>query len=166
MIRPLLALVAVAAILPQVVVLAAGIHLRNSQDAVAAGNASRAGSEALAAKAVEPWAATPYLQLGLVSEAETNYADASHWLNLAIKRSSDNWYLWYIAARIDTKRGAIDLAKRDLDESRRLDPRFSGAAVKGASRARAVKWRASRADATVSGPIRACPGRPHWRSPV
>jgi hypothetical protein len=121
-IRPLLALVAVAAILPQVVVLAAGIHLRNSQDAVAAGNASRAGSEALAAKAVEPWAATPYLQLGLVSEAETNYADASHWLNLAIKRSSDNWYLWYIAARIDTKRGAIDLAKRDLDESRRLDP--------------------------------------------
>lgn len=121
-VRPALALVAVAAILPQVVVLAAGIHIRNSQDAVAAGNAARARSEALAAKAVESWAATPYLQLGLVSEDEARYGEAARWLDDAIRRSSRDWSLWYIAARIEAKRGAIGLAKRDLDEARRLNP--------------------------------------------
>jgi O-antigen ligase len=120
--RPALALVAVAAILPQVVVLAAGIHIRNSQDAVAGGNATRARSEALSAKAIEPWAATAYLQLGLVSEAQVRYLDASKWLDEAISRSQHDWSLWYIAARIAAKRGAIDLAKRDLDEARRLNP--------------------------------------------
>lgn len=120
--RPALALLAVAAILPQVVVLAAGIHIRNSQEAVGAGNAARARSEALAAKAVEPWASTPYLQLGLVSEDETRYAEASRWLGEAISRSDHDWSLWYVAARIEAKRGAIGRAKRDLDEARRLNP--------------------------------------------
>ena len=68
--RPVLALVAVAAIIPQFVVLAAGTHLRKSQDAYNAGGGPRARSEALAAKAIEPWAASPYLQLGLISEDE------------------------------------------------------------------------------------------------
>jgi len=120
--RPALALMAVAAMLPQVVVLAAGIHIRNSQDGVAAGNTGKARSEALAAKAVEPWAATPYLQLGLISEREARYTEASRWLDEAIRRSSHDWSLWYIAARIEAKRGAIGPAKQDLDESRRLDP--------------------------------------------
>ena len=121
-VRPALALVAVAAILPQVVVLAAGIHISNSQSAVAAGNGARARSEALAAKAVESWAATPYLQLGLVSEAEANYPEASRWLDKAISRSRRDWSLWFIAARIEAKQGAIGQAKRDLDEARRLNP--------------------------------------------
>jgi hypothetical protein len=120
--RPALALLAVVAILPQVVLLAAGIHIHNSQDAVATGNAARARSEALAAKAVEPWAATPYLQLGLVSEAQVDYAQAAQWLDKAIKRSRRDWTLWYTASRIDAERGAIGLAKRDLDEARRLNP--------------------------------------------
>lgn len=121
-VRPALALIAVAAILPQVVVLAAGIHIRNSQDAVAAGNAARARSEALAAKAVESWAATPYLQLGLVSEDQARYTEAAQWLHKAIERSSRDWTLWYSAARIEAKGGAISVAKRDLDEARRLNP--------------------------------------------
>ena len=68
-VRPILALLAVAAIIPQFVVLAAGSHLSNSQDAFTAGDGARARSEALAAKAIEPWAASPYLQLGLIAEA-------------------------------------------------------------------------------------------------
>ena len=121
-VRPALALVAVVAILPQVVLLAAGIHIHNSQDAVATGSAARARSEALAAKAVEPWAATPYLQLGLVSEAQVHYGEAAQWLDKAIKRSRRDWSLWYTASRMEAERGAIGLAKRDLDEARRLNP--------------------------------------------
>jgi O-antigen ligase len=120
--RPALALVAVAAIVPQYVVLAAGSHLRNSQAAFVAGDAATAQSEALAAKAIEPWAATPYLELGLVSEAEGNFGTAARWLDKAIRRSRDDWTLWYIAARIETKRGQAGPARRDLAEVRRLNP--------------------------------------------
>ena len=120
--RPAVALVAVAAIIPQYVVLAAGSHLRNSQAAFRANNGDKARSEALAAKAIEPWAASPYLQLGFVSEAEGHYADAARRLDEAISRSKDDWNLWLVAARIQTERGKIALARRDLAEARRLNP--------------------------------------------
>jgi O-Antigen ligase len=120
--RPAIALLAVAAIIPQFVLLASGIHIRNSQAAVRAGNATHARSEALAAKAIEPWAATPYLQLGLISEAEGNYGQAAQWLDKAISRSRRDWNLWLRAARIEALRNKFGLAKRDLDEARTLNP--------------------------------------------
>jgi tetratricopeptide (TPR) repeat protein len=120
--RAALALVAVAAIIPQYVVLAAGSHLRNSQAAFKAGNAARARSEALAAKSIEPWAASPYLQLGLVSEAEGHFTAAADWLDEAISRSRRDWTLWLTAARIETRRGRVGPARRDLAEARRLNP--------------------------------------------
>ena len=120
--RPAVALLAVAAIIPLFVVLAAGIHLRNSQAAVRAEDASRARSEALAAKAIEPWAATPYLQLGLIAEAQQNYDQAAQWLDKAISRSRRDWSLWLRSARIEAERGEIAQARRDLDEARRLNP--------------------------------------------
>jgi O-Antigen ligase len=120
--RPVVALVAVAAIIPQYVALASGSHLRNSQVAFNENNGAQARSEALAAKAIEPWAASPYLQLGLVSEAEGRYAEAASWLDGAISRSRRDWTLWAAAARIETKRGHIAAARRDLAEARRLNP--------------------------------------------
>ena len=149
--RPAIAIVAVAAIIPQVVVLAAGIHLRDSQASFAAGEAARRHSEALAAaghakqaraealvaatdverartqalaaRAIEPWAASPLLQVGLVLEAEQKYDAAAQALEGAISRSSQDWSLWFTAARIDTERGMPKLAKHDLAEARRLNPR-------------------------------------------
>jgi hypothetical protein len=120
--RPALALLAVAAIIPQFVVLAAGAHLRNSHAAFNANDATRAQSEALAAKAIEPWAASPYLQLALVSEAEHNYGAAATWVDEAISRSRRDYSLWVIAARIDAERGKGRLALRDIHEARRLNP--------------------------------------------
>jgi len=122
MLRPVLALVAVAAIIPQYVVLAAGSHIRNSQDAYVAGDGDRARSEALAAKAIQPWAATPYLQLGFVAEAEGHYAEAAHWAHEAIRRSRRDWSLWASAAKFETEAGYIRAAKRDFAEARRLNP--------------------------------------------
>jgi hypothetical protein len=123
--RPAIAVVAVAAIIPQFVALAAGVHLRSSQTAYTAGDGEKARSQALAAKALEPWAASPYLQLGLVSEDEGNYDAAARWLGEAISRSKRDWSLWLIAARIETERGAIALARRDLHEAQRLNPHSS-----------------------------------------
>ena len=123
--RPVVAVVAVAAIIPQFVVLAAGSHLRKSQAAFSARDAATARSQALSAKAIEPWAASPYLQLGLVSESEGNYDAAARSLDEAISHSRRDWSLWLIAARIEVERGAIGLARRDLDEARRLNPHSS-----------------------------------------
>lgn len=120
--RPALALVAVAAIVPQYVVLSAESHLGNSRAAFNADDAGEARSEALAAKAIEPWAASPYLQLGLISEAEGNFKSASRWLHEAIERSPRDYSLWVIAARIEGKRGRAGPAVRDLHEARRLYP--------------------------------------------
>jgi tetratricopeptide (TPR) repeat protein len=120
--RPILALVAVAALIPQYVVLAAGSHLSNSRQAYDAGNGARARSEALAAKAIEPWAASPYLQLGFVAEAEGRYAAAASWAHQAIRRSRRDWILWASAANFEAEAGNIRAARRDLEEARRLNP--------------------------------------------
>jgi hypothetical protein len=120
--RPIVALVAVAAIIPQYVVLAAGSHLRNSQAAFTAGDAARVRSEALAAKAIEPWAASPYLQLGLLAEAEGHFTAASRWVDEAISRSRRDYTLWLIAARIETEAGRTRVARRALAEARVLNP--------------------------------------------
>jgi len=122
LLRPAIALIAVAAIIPQYVVLAAGSHLRNSQAAYNAGNGTRAWSEALAAKAIEPWAASPYLQLGLIAEREGHFDVASHWLDEAIRRSRRDWSLWLTAARIEIKDGKVGPARRDLAQARLLNP--------------------------------------------
>ena len=124
--RPAIALVAVAAIIPQYVVLAAGSHLRNSQAAFRAGDGGTSRSEALAAKAIEPWAFSPYLELGFVSEGEGHFNAASKWLDEAIDRSRDNWDLWRIAARIQTERGDGLAARKDLAQARRLNPIYFG----------------------------------------
>jgi hypothetical protein len=122
LLRPALALLAVAAIVPQVVVLAAGIHLNNSHVAASEGDPARARSEALAAKAVEPWAASPYLQLGQLAEGEGQMDKAHYWLSKAIHRSPQNWQLWLIASQIDVYRGRVDAATRELHEAKNLNP--------------------------------------------
>ncbi len=122
MVRPIVALLAVAAIIPQYVVLAGGSHLRNSQDAFDAGNGARARSEALAAKAVEPWAASPYLQLAFVAQAQHDYPEAVRWGHEAIRRSRNDWTLWAAEANFETRNGNISAARRALAEVHRLNP--------------------------------------------
>jgi len=118
--RPAVALIAVAAIIPQVVVIGADLHLENSYAAVNADSPARATSEALAAKALEPWASTPYLQLGQIAEGEGRYDAARQWLTEAISRSKLDWQLWATAAAIDTDRGRIAAARHELHVARQL----------------------------------------------
>jgi hypothetical protein len=124
--RPIIALVAVAAIIPQYVILASGSHLSNSQDAFNAGNAARARSEALGAKAIEPWAASPYLQLAFIADAEHNHREAVRWGHEAIRRAPRNWKLWAALANFETRAGNIPAAKRALAGARRLNTHSLG----------------------------------------
>jgi tetratricopeptide (TPR) repeat protein len=124
-VRPLVALLAVAVIVPQLVVLAAGIHIRNSKAAFDARHYARAKSEALAAKTVEPWDAATWLQLALVDRHLREYDAAAAEIGSAIRRSPRDYTLWEAATTIDAYRGDVAAVHHDLAEVRRLNPNAS-----------------------------------------
>ena len=123
--RPILALVAVAAIIPQLVALASGIHFQNSQSAYNAGDLARAKREALAAKAVEPWNTDAYLQLAGVDLNLREYGAAAAAVRSGLRRAPRDYLLWETAATIDAYRGDVAGARHDVEEVRRLNPNAS-----------------------------------------
>jgi len=122
MARPLLAVVAVAAIIPQVVALASGIHLQRNQDAFDAGQLAKAKREALSAKAVEPWNSDAYYWLAVTDRYLGQLRSASSAIRSGIRRAPRNYLMWEEAARIDAYLGDAANARRDIDEVRRLNP--------------------------------------------
>jgi Flp pilus assembly protein TadD len=122
---PIVTTVAVAWLLiaAQTIPLLAHTQIGESQAAVARGDAAAAGSAAMKARRIQPWAAGPALQLALVMEQEGRLVQASAWIREAIKHDNTNWSLWLISARIDVKRGEIDKAKQSLNRAIELNPR-------------------------------------------
>jgi hypothetical protein len=94
-----------------------------SKTAVADGNLASAVDHADTARSIEPWAASPYVQLGLIAEAQGEYELAADRLSQAIDREEGNWLLYYLRARVESAGGDIEAAKADLAEARRLNPR-------------------------------------------
>jgi len=86
------------------------------------GNIAAAVDHAETARSIEPWAASPYLQLGLLAESQGEYGPAVHRLSQAIDREEDNWQLHYLRARVEHKAGDDAAAAANLDEARRLNP--------------------------------------------
>jgi O-Antigen ligase len=99
------------------------VKIADSQAAVARGDGDQALDDAESARALEPWAASPYLQLALVYEAIGDLPGARDAIANAIDRDRRDWRLWLIAARIATKRGEIPEARRYLERAAELNPR-------------------------------------------
>jgi O-antigen ligase len=97
-------------------------EIKASRSAAADGNLASAREHADTARSIEPWAASPYLQLGLVAEAEGNYATASGRLSQAINREEENWVLYYLRGRVEHEAGNNPAASADLAEAQRLNP--------------------------------------------
>ena len=72
---------------------------------------------------IQPWAASPYLQLALLDEESGNLGAARGRIRQAIDREARDWRLWLVSARIGVKAGFIPQAKRDLARARSLNPR-------------------------------------------
>jgi hypothetical protein len=95
----------------------------DSSDAAAAdGNIPSAVDHADTARSIEPWAATPYLQLGLLAESQGELPLAAERMSQAIDREEGNWQLYYLRARIEHKAGEDGPARADLEEAHRLNP--------------------------------------------
>jgi len=101
----------------------ASVKISDSQAAVREGNAEQAIEDAATARNIQPWAASPYVQLALVQEAVGNVEAAEASIREAIERDSRDWRTWLIAARLETKAGNIPKARRSLGRAADLNPR-------------------------------------------
>ncbi len=97
-------------------------EIDSSNAAAADGNLAGAIDHAETARSIEPWAATPYLQLGLLAESDGDYATAVQRLSEAIDREEGNWQLYYLRARVEHEAGDDAAASADLSQAQRLNP--------------------------------------------
>jgi tetratricopeptide (TPR) repeat protein len=105
--------------------------LQASQAATANNDLGRAFDDALDARDLQPWAASPYLQLALVAEERGQLRTAAAAITSAVDRAPDDWRLWLVRARIETKRGNVRSGLQALQQARLLNPRsplFAGGA--------------------------------------
>jgi O-antigen ligase/polysaccharide polymerase Wzy-like membrane protein len=121
--RVALVLLAWAAIVAAAIPFLATSELRSSERAAARGDLREAEERAASARAIQPWAASPHLQLALIRERAGDLGAARRQADEAIERAPDDWRLRLVAARLATKAGDIPAARSALREARRLNPR-------------------------------------------
>ncbi len=97
-------------------------EIEASQRAVADDDIAGAVDHADTARSIEPWAASPYLQLGLIAERRGEYDLAAERLSQAIDREDGNWELYALRARAETEGGDTAAARTDLERARELNP--------------------------------------------
>ena len=97
-------------------------ELNASEDDAAAGDIAAAVEHAKTARSIEPFAASPYVQLGLLAESEGDYATAAERYTQAIDREDRKWQLYYLRSRVEGAAGDRAAARADLIRARRLNP--------------------------------------------
>ena len=100
-------------------------ELDASQSAVARGDFAAADDHASNARSIEPWAASPYVQLGLLAERQGDYAAAIEHFGNAIDREDRNWQWYYLRSRVERAAGEKAAALADLERARQLNPEAS-----------------------------------------
>ena len=118
-----LALLAVALIAVEGIPWMVDRQLQASREALAEGDAATAESRALEARAIQPWAVSPHLQLALVREHERDLEGARRAIVRAAELEPGNWRVWVVAARIAAGAGHPRRAARSLRRARTLYPR-------------------------------------------
>jgi tetratricopeptide (TPR) repeat protein len=121
--RVAIALLAVGLIVAEAIPWMVDRQLRESREALAAGDGPAAETRALEARRIQPWAASPHLQLALVREHERDFEGARRAIARALELEPENWQLWVVAARLDAGAGNLRRARRELDRARELHPR-------------------------------------------
>ncbi len=97
-------------------------ELSASRGAAVAGDLTSAVNHAKTARSIEPFAASPYVQLGLLAESEGEYGIAIERLTQAIDREDRNWQYYYLRSRVEREAGDEAAARADLERARRLNP--------------------------------------------
>jgi hypothetical protein len=98
-------------------------ELESSRDAAAEGDIVLAVDRAERARSIEPWAASPYVQLGLLAQLEGDLPAAIGHFSDAIEREDHNWQWYYLRSKTEHEAGNEAAAQRDLERARELNPR-------------------------------------------
>jgi MFS family permease len=93
-----------------------------SQSAAAGGDVAGAVDHAKRARSIEPWAASPYVQLGLLAQLQGDYAGAAVDFTEAIAREDHNWQWYYLRSKVEHEAGDEASAQEDLARARQLNP--------------------------------------------
>jgi hypothetical protein len=120
--RVVVPVIAVAAILVEVPNLTSASLIRGSREAFQASNFGLAGTRADDAVAAAPWAAAPYMQRGLIFEAQDQLRAATADMTRAAAREPLNWRPYVLLARIEAERGRIGASVRAFRTAKRLRP--------------------------------------------
>jgi tetratricopeptide (TPR) repeat protein len=115
--------VAWALVVAEAIPLLAQNEIHESETALEREDLDEAFISARAARDIQPWAATPYLQLALISEEAGLLPRARQWIGEAIERDSRDWRLWLVSARLETKLGRVTAAEQSLQRAVALNPR-------------------------------------------
>lgn len=99
------------------------VSLDRSRSAVAAGELREATSAARDAVALQPWAAQPRIQLGLVLEARGELVPARAALGAAARRAPEDWRIPFLISRVERRLGSRAASEAALARARSLDPR-------------------------------------------
>lgn len=97
-------------------------EINSSQAAAAREDFGAATDHAETARSIEPWAASPYVQLGLLAERQGNYPVAITHFSHAIEREDRNWQWYYLRSRVEHEAGEAKAALADLKKARELNP--------------------------------------------
>ena len=97
--------------------------LDSSRDAVDETISQRPSTTPRDAAALQPWSATPRLQIALVDELEGDLPAARRRIDQAIDRAPQDWRLWLVKSRLETKSGEVAAASESLDRAEALNPR-------------------------------------------
>jgi hypothetical protein len=98
-------------------------EINASKAAASEGNFAAAVDHADTARSIEPWAASPYVQLGLLAQHQGDTATAIARFDEAIEREDRNWILYYLRAKVEHEAGREAAARADIREALRLNPR-------------------------------------------
>ncbi len=97
--------------------------VRESQELALAGSLDAATDRATEAVDAAPWAASGYIQRGLIAERERAYDAAREDLQTAAEKEPDNWRPHVLLARVEARAGRLEQARAELREARRLRPK-------------------------------------------
>jgi len=97
-------------------------EIDSSQAAAAKEDFGAAIDHASTARSIEPWAASPYVQLGLLAERQGDYSGAIDYFSHAIEREDRNWQWYYLRSRVEHEAGEGTKAKADLERAREMNP--------------------------------------------
>jgi len=98
-------------------------ELDASRGAAARDDLGSAVDHANTAHSIEPWAASPYVQLGLLAQLQGEYPAAAADFTHAIERENENWQWYYLRAKAEHEGGDEQTARADLERAQQLNPR-------------------------------------------